>query len=324
MWDPSEFGRDDPLCCCDEDGERSGGDRISSSEDLLKNFVSNTDRDVYVLFNLPEEVIAVVFAYVSRSSLGFRENLAALLQEDQLGRSAAVGGVLTTHFSPKAASFHEKWVLNYGHSSVAEHAVAHMGIEKISRLASAELALSSSFHSLTEYSQRYQLLPPGAYYTPTVLCTKPRLLSLYHEFQKSVYISYHKLNECLFQHLQTTEPMKEGEGEGARIRRLRKLALEDARYALTLAFHTHLGMTANGRSLRTTLVHLLTSPYAECQTLARVMEEEVRCVIPTLLRYIQPSDYLLSSRRELGLLLDHLGGGARPTPTTGGQGWFPT
>ena len=31
--------------------------------------------------------------------------------------------------------FHEKWVVGYGHASVAEHAVLHIAFENVSRLA---------------------------------------------------------------------------------------------------------------------------------------------------------------------------------------------
>ena len=35
----------------------------------------------------------------------------------------------------KSAEFHEKWVVGYGHASVAEHAVLHVAMENVSRLA---------------------------------------------------------------------------------------------------------------------------------------------------------------------------------------------
>jgi len=35
----------------------------------------------------------------------------------------------------KSAEFHEKWVVGYGHASVAEHAVLSMAIENVSILA---------------------------------------------------------------------------------------------------------------------------------------------------------------------------------------------
>ncbi|MGB0090562.1 MAG: FAD-dependent thymidylate synthase, partial [Planifilum fulgidum] len=131
----------------------------------LTRYVSNLDRNVYTIYNLPEEVIAVIFAYVSRSPLSFRDNLKKLLEDDELAVGDAAGGI-ASFYSEKAARFHEKWVVGYGHSSVAEHAVAHIGIERISRLASAELELANSFNSFTEYSQRYQRPRRGDWYLP--------------------------------------------------------------------------------------------------------------------------------------------------------------
>ncbi|MCK4531890.1 MAG: hypothetical protein KAT94_03410, partial [Candidatus Aenigmarchaeota archaeon] len=57
-----------------------------SKEDIavLENHVSNVDSDVYVIKNLPPEVIAVLFAYVSRSPLSFRENLLKLIKSKDL------------------------------------------------------------------------------------------------------------------------------------------------------------------------------------------------------------------------------------------------
>src|SRR4051812_25125457 len=93
-------------------------------------YVTSLDGPVFVLKNLPEEVVAVLFAYYSRSRGDLRSNLLRLLQDQDL----AVGGgtadsedeadlVLARQ---KAREFHEKWVVGYGHASVAEHAVAHV------------------------------------------------------------------------------------------------------------------------------------------------------------------------------------------------------
>ena len=55
----------------------------------VKKYVSNTDRDIYTVSNIPEEVIAVIFAYVSRSAKSFRDNIGVVIQEEQLGRERA-------------------------------------------------------------------------------------------------------------------------------------------------------------------------------------------------------------------------------------------
>jgi thymidylate synthase ThyX len=81
--------------------------------------------------------------------------------------------------------------------------------------------------------------------------------------------------------------------------RIEKIAFEDARYVLTMATFTNLGMTGNGRSLRDTLVKLLSSQQTECQHLAKQMEQEINQVIPTLLRYVKSNDYLVQTREAL-------------------------
>ena len=98
----------------------------------MERYVSNLDRDIYTISNIPEEVVAVIFAYVSRSPKGFRENIDTVIREQEMGRD-------------RAEKFHEKWVLNYGHASVAEHATVHIGVERVSRLFSSLLECANEF-----------------------------------------------------------------------------------------------------------------------------------------------------------------------------------
>jgi thymidylate synthase ThyX len=76
------------------------------------------DRRIYLLDpkQLTPETIAVTFAKTSRSPKPF-DSIAAELTE------------------ARSAEFHEKWVVGYGHASVAEHAVLHVALENVSRLA---------------------------------------------------------------------------------------------------------------------------------------------------------------------------------------------
>ena len=80
-------------------------------------------RRVYPLdeLGLTEEQIAVAFAMTSRRPEAFDE-IAKQVSEE------------------KAADFNERWVLGYGHASVAEHAVVHLAVENVSR--STNLAAS--------------------------------------------------------------------------------------------------------------------------------------------------------------------------------------
>jgi thymidylate synthase ThyX len=108
---------------------------------LLAPYVTNLDRPVFALQQLPEEVVAVLFAYYSRSRDSLRRNLLKLLSEGDLallGHQSVAGAADPdlTQAREKARQFHEKWVVGYGHASIAEHAVAHLAIEDVSIVAS--------------------------------------------------------------------------------------------------------------------------------------------------------------------------------------------
>ena len=262
----------------------------------LERFVSNTDRDVYAIFNLPEEVIAVIFAYVSRSPLSFRDNLARLLAGDEgdIGAfGAGAGMVAATQAAASASAFHERWVVNYGHASVAEHASVHLGVERVSRLASAALELANPFLSFTEYSQRYQGPQRGAYYLPDLT---QREAALYEETMDALYDSYLAIRQAIVGHLAAERNLDLADEKTAR--RLDRLAFEDARYALPLATLTNLGVTGNARALRDAIVLLRSSPHAEDVRLGDAMRDEAKVVVPTLLRHADPSESV--RRRPLG------------------------
>src|SRR5512136_3050435 len=95
-------------------------------------------RQIYLLSpkDLSPETIAVAFAKTSRSPESFREIAEGLSDES-------------------SAKFHEKWEVGYGHASVAEHAVLHIAIENVSRMA-MEAIESNRLASYTEKSTRYQ------------------------------------------------------------------------------------------------------------------------------------------------------------------------
>ncbi len=224
-------------------------------------YLSNNDKQVYTISNLKEEVIATIFAYVSRSPKSFRENLTKVTEE-------------------KASKFHEKWVLNYGHASVAEHATIHFGIEKVSRLFSSILARSNLYFSITEYSQRYQKVGENDFYIPNDLNKK--IKTKYINFHKKLYTEYinifNRLNEI-------------GKNE--------KIAFENARSVLSLATYTNLGLTSNARALENSLTIMLSSKHKEVVEIADMMKAEAFTALPTLVKYARKNDYFISVNNYL-------------------------
>ena len=256
-------------------------------------YVSNTDKDIYTVNNIPEEVIAVIFAYVSRSPKSFRDNISTVIKEEQLGQE-------------RAEKFHEKWVLNYGHASVAEHASVHVGIENVSRLFSSMLELSNEYLSFTEYSQRYQTPAKGDFYTPVELDDNKTLKKEFQDLSCDLYDIYAELNDILFDYLKKTSSTPEGKDENSHHSALKKLAFEDARYALNLSTHTNLGMTGNARAVENAISVLLSSDYTEAKHRAEEIKQEVKFSIPTLIKYADEKKYITETRRNLQDRLDHI------------------
>ena len=270
----------------------------------MERYVSNLDRDIYTISNIPEEVVAVIFAYVSRSPKSFRENIDTVIREQEMGRD-------------RAEKFHEKWVLNYGHASVAEHATVHIGVERVSRLFSSLLECANEFLSFTEYSQRYQRPRKGDNYIPEELDSHPALKREFESLCDFQYEVYSRLNGELFDFLKRKIPIPEGKEEKPHFRALEKIAFEDARYALNLSTLTNLGMTANARAIEQTISALLSSRYLEARKRAEEIKSEVRFSVPTLVKYAEETPYIVKTREALAEFSRGLGGSEKSKPENG-------
>ena len=101
---------------------------------ILQPYVTNVDKPIFALKNLPEEVVAVLFAYYSRSKETLRRNLLKLIQEKDVdleeraptlslppgGGGEGRGEEELKEAKEKARQFHEKWVVGYGHACYDE------------------------------------------------------------------------------------------------------------------------------------------------------------------------------------------------------------
>ena len=226
---------------------------------------------------LTPEQIAVTFARTSRSPDPF----------DAIARQ------VTTE---AAACFHEQWVIDYGHASVAEHAVVHMAVENVSRLAGDALE-TSRLASYTEKSSRYQVIAAGSYHVPReVERAREPLGQRYEQRIQSIFAKYAAMVAQAVQALGKTHPPHEDETGPAWQLRKRRLATDAVRNVLPSATLTNIGMTANARTLEHAVSKLLSSGLQEPRTLGAMLREHGRQVIPTLVKYAGHNPYLAHSR----------------------------
>ena len=226
---------------------------------------------------LTEEQLAVAFAMTSRNPQPFDEIARQVTEE-------------------RAADFHERWVLNYGHASVAEHAVLHMAVENVSRLACDTLE-DNRLASYTEKSSRYQVLERGHYHVPTELNEDASLREVYVSTCDTLFVAYEKTVDGLLAHLSNVTPRNEREREGAYNLRLRRVATDAARFLLPAATLTNVGVTLNARSMEHAVRKLLSSQLAEEREVGEELKEQGREITPTLIKYADYNEYIALTRQ---------------------------
>lgn len=226
---------------------------------------------------LTEEQVAVTFALCSRSPAPFDESA------QQVSES-------------RAADFNERWVLGYGHASVAEHAVAHLAIENVSRLAADHIE-DGRLSSYTEKSSRYQVIPEDGFHVPDEV-SRLDLSQPYHDTMTHLMSTYRDVLESIALLNRDRFPQHERESQEQWMRRLRRESLDDARALLPAATLTNLGLTANARSLAYLIARLASSPLTENHFVAESIRETGSEIFPSLLQHTEPTPALIRQQQH--------------------------
>ncbi len=279
------------------------GERFTSQEiAILAPYVTDVEKPIYALRNLPEEVVAVLFAYYSRSRETLRCNLLKLIQEKDVDVGTRLKQIVLeeeelTEAKERARQFHEKWVVGYGHASVAEHAVLHLAVEDISIIAT-KIIEDMRLAAYTEKSTRYVLFDEDRFYRVPCLMHSP-YAGLYEETVRSLLKTYVTLAPQVIECIKAEHPRKANQSERAYDAACRAKACDILRYLLPAATLTNLGMTINGRALEHLLTKLFTHPLEEARAIGTCMKEEAVKIIPTLLKYADYSAYIAETDQAM-------------------------
>ncbi len=267
------------------------------------------DRSVYALTNLPEEVVAYLFARYSRSRLSLRDDLRNMIEAEDLGALIGAGSTDnssgTAGLQERARAFAEKYVLGYGHNSVAEHGVVHLALEDISILAS-KLIEDGRLASYTEKSTRYVAFDPGKVYIPPRVTALPDLAAEYKKAVRGLLEAYTGWTEDVVGRIKARTPRGEKQTERSYEAASRATAFDLLRYLLPAATYTNVGLTLNARALEHLITKLLSQPLEEGRELGLRMKAEAQHVVPTLLKYADFNGYRAETSAAIGTLAQTL------------------
>ncbi|MDI6771644.1 MAG: FAD-dependent thymidylate synthase [bacterium] len=239
---------------------------------------SQRRRDIYLLSPrlLPPEVIAVAFAKTSRSPRPFREIAEELTEE-------------------RSSEFHEKWVVGYGHGSVAEHAVLHLALENLSRLAIESLE-SNRLCSYTEKSTRYQIF--DTFYFPPAIAASTHA-ERYEAVCRNLFRAYQESLDPVRRVIEARHPRGAEEAVAAYEARIRSRYVDVCRFLLPCATVANVGMTANARALEHAITKMLSHPLDEVRAVGAEIKRVACAEVPTLVKYAGPSAYLAETAAAL-------------------------
>ncbi|NCC36930.1 MAG: thymidylate synthase, partial [Chloroflexia bacterium] len=129
--------------------------------ELLQPFVTNPDRSIFCLRNLPEVVKGALFSRYSRSTKSLRRLLLdEFIKAPESGFQLIVAGAGTDANAQlvavkQAEAFYDRVLVGYGDDSVAELGGAHLACEGVSNIAAKVLEDSRLGLSPLEKSTRY-------------------------------------------------------------------------------------------------------------------------------------------------------------------------
>lgn len=308
---------------------------------LLQPFITNLDRAVFGLRNLPEVVKGALFSRYSRSDKSLRRILLdEFIKAPEAGFARIVGGVadnnaeqLVSHSRAgsgvaiqQAEAFYDRVLIGYGDDSVAELGGAHIACEGISNIAAKVLEDSRLGISPLEKSTRYvpfnrKINGRYRYYRePSIMASSHA--ERYESTLDNLFDTYTALIDPLLSWVQARTPQDTTTSERAYYSATRAKTLDLLRGLLPMATLTNVGLFGNGRAFEYLLVKLAASPHEEVRALGLAMQQELDQIIPSFVkrakteRGAQYAQYLQTNRAGTELLAQKLLGQLEPALTS--------
>ena len=284
---------------------------------ILSSYVTNTDRSIFTLTNLPEVIKGALFSRYSRSTLGLRtlllrdfiqkkESKFAEIQAGAKNPDTAQNAKLAIE---SAQNFYDRILDGYGDDSIGELGGAHLALENISILATKTVQDSRIGGSPLEKSTRYVSfadkikLTSGKeefrfYQEPTLLNSVHR--DLYLKTCRNLFETYIRFTEPIRKHVRKQLPRDPEISQAAYERSLQARAYDIIRGLLPSATLTNMGVFGNGRFFETLITKLRTEPIKELNEIGQFSYEELTKVIPSFVRRADAEHRYFQDFRNFG------------------------
>lgn len=311
----------------------------SEEAQFLTPFVTNLDKPIFVLKNLPEVVKGALFSRYSRSTKSLRRLLLdEFIKDPTTGFKELVGfqqqqGVDLTKATEKAQGFYDRVLDGYGDDSVGELGGAHIACEDVSNYAAKVLEDARIGGSPLEKSTRYVWFNQKVdgdylFYREPVLMNSP-LKDEYLMINRLLFDTYTQLSQPMTLFVQKHFPLDNFEFFDAETKQslpfvkiideklkkratiaynasVRAHACDVLRILLPASTRTNVGIFGNGRFFQSMLTKMYSHELAEIRALASAMHHELSYLIPSFVRRAKPDPFLQKKRDGLHMLAQQI------------------
>jgi thymidylate synthase ThyX len=282
----------------------------SEEEAVLRQYVTNTDRPVFALVNLPEVVKGALFARYSRSNKSLRRLLLDEFMED-------LPQMTLPHQEShhRAEALYDRVFQEYGDDSVAQLGSVHLACEGVSNVLTKVLE-RGRLMSYLEQSTRYvpyndQVEGRWKYHIPLEL--QGTLREGYSRVLDMAFETYTRWLEPMEAYYRKCHPRTDGTPLGAYNRTIRAKALDVLRGLLPAATRSNLGIYGSGQAYEALLLRMRASEVSETRAFAELVLQELRKVIPSFVARVDRPDrgivwskYLALTDKETSLEVANL------------------
>lgn len=265
-------------------------DFTPGERELLSRYVSNTDKPVFALMDLPEVVKGALFARYSRSPKSIRR---LLLDEFIAAEKGVDRPPVNQVDSARAGQFYDRVFLEYGDDSVAQLGGVHLACEQASNVLTKVLEwgrLASYLEQSTRYIFYDQKLGDRYRYLTPPEIGRSGHTGAYESFLEDLFSTYSRFVAMLIPWFEERFPREEGDSAWVWKSTIRAKACDTIRGMLPAATTSNLGIFASGQAFEQALLRMRAHPLEEVRGYAEMMLTELRTVIPEFLTRVDRLD----------------------------------
>jgi thymidylate synthase ThyX len=249
----------------------------------LAAHVTNLDRPVFALVNLPETVKGALFARYSR----YPGTLRRLFLDEFADSLPGDGAPFDGREGARAAQLYERIFVGYGDDSVAQLGGMHVACEWVSNVLTKVLQ-RPRLASYLEQSTRYI-----AYDAPMDARNRYRFYrdaELGPDYAAAMDTLFGTYARALPPVTAWVDGQFPGDPSPARTRAVAAKALDLLRGVLPAASLSHMGIYASGQSYEQLILHLLAHPLPEARRYGQGILEAVQAVMPSFVARVERPD----------------------------------